>query len=144
MSRHSSSAANPSVDNNTIIVIDGETDEQRLPLKKRHHHMQRDGGGEKPNVDQIEIEIEIGAVSPVKLPPPITEAVVVEKEETNSSSAPSAVSRCIDTGAGSQYRTGAGKPAEILSPSKMLQHRPMEQGIKAFFVLLDPHFECRT
>jgi hypothetical protein len=136
--RHSNNGANnnnPPVDNNSaVIVIDGETDEQRLPLKKRHHHLQRDatgggGGGNKQqqqHVDEIEIEIEIGGVSPVKTaPPPVTVVVNREKEVGGGVAGKASVSAVRS--AEGVYRA-AGKTADILSPSKMPTHRPFDQG----------------
>jgi hypothetical protein len=136
--RHSNNGANnnnPPVDNNSaVIVIDGETDEQRLPLKKRHHHMQRDatagGGGNKQqqqHVDEIEIEIEIGGVSPVKTaPPPPPTAVVNREKEVGGGVAGKASMSAVRSAEGA-YRA-AGKTADILSPSKMPPHRSFDQG----------------
>jgi hypothetical protein len=136
--RHSNNGANnnPPVDNNSaVIVIDGETDEQRLPLKKRHHHLQRDatggGGGNKQqqqHVDEIEIEIEIGGVSPVKTAPPATTAtaVVNREKEVGGGLAGKASVSAVRSAEG-VYRA-AGKTADILSPSKMPPHRPFDQG----------------
>jgi hypothetical protein len=134
--RHSNNGANtnnPPVDNNSaVIVIDGETDEQRLPLKKRHHHLQRDatagGGGNKQqqHVDEIEIEIEIGGVSPVKTAPPpatIATAVVNREKEVGGVAGKASVSAVRSA----EYRA-VGKTADILSPSKMPPHRPFDQG----------------
>jgi len=139
--RHSNNGANnnnPPVDNNSaVIVIDGETDEQRLPLKKRHHHLQRDataGGGNKQqpqHVDEIEIEIEIGGVSPVKTapPPPATTATaVVNREKEVGGGAAGKSSMSAVRSAEGAYRA-AGKTADILSPSKMPPHRSFDQGI---------------
>jgi hypothetical protein len=138
--RHSNNGANnnnPPVDNNSaVIVIDGETDEQRLPLKKRHHHLQRDatagGGGNKQqqqqqHVDEIEIEIEIGGVSPVKTAPPTTAtatAVVNREKEVGGGGAGKASVSAVRS---AEYRA-VGKTTDILSPSKMPPHRPFDQG----------------
>jgi hypothetical protein len=136
--RHSNNGANnnnPPVDNNSaVIVIDGETDEQRLPLKKRHHHLQRDataagGGGNKQqqHVDEIEIEIEIGGVSPVKTAPPPPPTAVVNREKEVGGGASGKASVSAVRSAEGAYRV-AGKTADILSPSKLPSHRPFDQG----------------
>jgi hypothetical protein len=133
--RHSNNGGNnnnPPVDNNSaVIVIDGETDEQRLPLKKRHHHLQRDataGGGNKQqqqHVDEIEIEIEIGGVSPVKTVPPATATAVVNREKEVGGGVAGKTS--VSAVRSAEYRA-VGKTADILSPSKMPPHRPFDQG----------------
>jgi hypothetical protein len=141
--RHStgtSAAANPPVDSGAVIVIDGETDEQRLPLKKRHHHMQRDGGGKQQHLDEIEIEIEIGTVSPVKSAaptPPTATAVTTmqEKDDIGAVRGTLLAARSVE----GVYRT-SGKAADILSPSKMPPHRSFVSGNILLCIFLESVF----
>ena len=125
MARHSNTAASPPIDSSAVIVIDGETDEQRLPLKKRHHHMQRDGGGggKQQHLDEIEIEIEIGTVSPVKIASSTSVVSATAMKEMEEGGLGQAAARSVE----GLYRATM-KPTDILSPSKMPPHRPVDSG----------------
>ena len=80
-------------------------------------------------MDEIEIEIEIGAVSPVKVVmPPTTTAAATTKEEV----AAGKIVLSAAKGAEGIHRA-AGKAIDILSPSKMSPYRPLEQGSLLFF-----------
>ena len=124
MARHSNTAASPPIDSSAVIVIDGETDEQRLPLKKRHHHMQRDGGScKQQHLDEIEIEIEIGTVSPVKIASSTSVVSATAMKEMEEGGLGQAAARSVE----GLYRATM-KPTDILSPSKMPPHRPVDSG----------------
>ena len=79
-------------------------------------------------MDEIEIEIEIGAVSPVKVVMPPTTTAATTKEEV----AAGKIVLSAAKGAEGIHRA-AGKAIDILSPSKMSPYRPLEQGSLLFF-----------